>query len=395
MAELIRKPSGELDSCIPNVISILANDSDWRGVIGLDTFAGEPVWLDPPPWLAHDAPAEMRPKILDSDDARLVAWLHRRYSIRISTGVARDCLQVAAESHPFHPVKEYLHHLQWDGTERLPTMAHIYFGADADVPHYQSAAMRWMIAAVKRIMEPGCQCDSLLVLEGIQGLGKSRALRTLASDDWFADEIGDPASKDAADALRGKWIIEIGELRWRKSDEETRKAFISRRVDHYRPAYGRRTIDVPRQCILAASTNESAWQTDPTGARRYWVVLCRRIDASSLARDRDQLWAEAFVRYDRGEASFLTDRETYAQRSALDQRRETDPWDDAVAKYLLTVEEVSIPQILSQAIGLETARQGRSESMRVSRILTACGWAQRGYMRVAGRKSRRYIREAP
>jgi putative DNA primase/helicase len=167
---------------------------------------------------------------------------------------AHDAVDIVAQRNGFHPVRLYLTSLRWDGVKRLHRFAQTYLGSPPDA-HYQAAPLRWFISAVRRVFEPGCQSDSILVLEGNQGLGKSRLLRTLASDPWFADEIGDPSNKDAAEALRGKWLIEIGELRWKRSDEDTRKAFISRRIDHYRPAYGRRAVDIPRQCSLAASTN--------------------------------------------------------------------------------------------------------------------------------------------
>jgi predicted P-loop ATPase len=212
----------------------------------------------------------------------------------------------------------------------------------------------------------------------LQGVGKSRALRTLASDPWFADEIGDPSNKDAAEALRGKWIIEIGELRWKKSDEATMKAFISRRIDHYRPAYGRRAVDIPRQCVLAATTNESNWQTDPTGARRYWCVECHRIDVDAVTRDRDLLWAEAVARYDSGEPSWLQDDELPSHQMALESRREPDPWDAYVLPWLGLRTEVTIEDVLTSCLAIEPQKQTLGDSRRVGRVLRANGWLQAG-----------------
>lgn len=380
--ELLLRTNKDLDACVPNIVSILSHDSAWVGVLAYDEFAGRAFFRLPPPWYADDAPATPHRELEDSDDVRLVSWLHRRYGLRTTKQVAHDALDIVALRNGFHPVREYLRSLEWDGVQRLPTFASTYLGADPNAPHYAHAPLRWFIAAVRRVFEPGCQCDSVLVLEGSQGLGKSRALRTLATDPWFADEIGDPSSKDAADALRGKWLIEIGELRWRKSDEDTRKAFITRRIDHYRPAYARRAVDIPRQCVLAASTNSHDWQTDPTGARRYWVVQCRAIDQAALERDRDQLWAEARTRYECGEPSWLQEDEVPAQKEALEQRREVDPWEDKVLEWLGLRTEVTVRALLTDCIGLETARQTKREANRVGQILRANGWEQTRTQRI-------------
>jgi putative DNA primase/helicase len=216
----------------------------------------------------------------------------------------------------------------------------------------------------------------MLVLEGDQGIRKSSGLRELASSPWFADEIGDPGSKDAADALRGKWIVEIGELRWSKSDEETRKAFISRRVDHYRPAYGRRTIDAARQCVFSATTNSREWQTDPTGARRYWAVACLqgvRIDA--IARDRDLLWGEAMHRYREHEQSWLTDAEAEAHRLALHERREVDPWEAEILVWAEDRPPFPTEEVLEH-LRIDQGHRSAREARRVSAILRRAGYEQ-------------------
>jgi len=378
-AELQRKPSGELLPLISNAVSILTHDDQWRGVLAHDAFASRSVFLKPPPWYAEDAPAAdmEHTTIDDDDDARLVAWLERRYALRVARDTAHTAIELVCQRNAFHPVREYLTKCRdkWDGKIRLPTLAQVYLSAPTEA-HYLTAPLRWFICAVRRIFEPGCQADSILVLEGLQGIGKSKALRILFSDPWFADDIGDPSSKDAAEGLRGKWCIEIGELRWRKSDEDTRKAFISRRVDHYRPAYGRRAVDIPRQNVLAATTNEHDWQTDVTGARRYWAVRCVAIRHEWLARDRDQLWGEAMVRFEAGEQSWLLDEEVPAQVDALAERREVDPWETRIMAWVDQRSKATVPEILTVCLEIEPARQGQGEARRVARVLRANGWEQ-------------------
>jgi len=375
-ANLSRKPNGDLHPIVSNAIAILTNDEQWRGVLAHDAFASRSIFRAPPPWYADDAPALPHTDLEDDDDVRLVSWMERRYSLRISKETAHAALELVCQRHAFHPVRDYLRTCRdlWDGKMRLPTFSRDYLGATDSDAHSAVAPLRWFICAVRRIHEPGCQADSILVFEGDQGLGKSKGLRALFSDPWFADDLGDPANKDSADALRGKWCVEIGELRWRKSDEETRKAFISRRVDHYRPAYARRTIDVPRQCVLAASTNEHDWQTDPTGARRYWAVPCGRIDDAAIARDRNQLWAEAMVRYEAGEPSWLQDDEVPAQVAALNQRREVDPWEPKIMDWMVLRVEVTIEELLTQCLGFPIEKQSNNEARRAGRVLRANGW---------------------
>lgn len=381
-AELQRKPSGELLPLISNAVSILTHDDQWRGVLAHDAFASRSVFLKPPPWYADDAPAaDMVHTIIDDDDdARLVAWLERRYSLRISRETAHTSTELVCQRNAYHPVRAYLARVRdkWDGRPRLATFAQAYLGAPTEA-HYLTAPLRWFVCAVRRIHEPGCQADSILVLEGQQGVGKSKALRIIFSDVWFADDIGDPANpKESAEGLRGKWCIEIGELRWRKADEDTRKAFISRRCDHYRPSYGRRAVDIPRQNVLAATTNEHDWQTDVTGARRYWVVRCSTIDHARLEHDRDQLWAEATVLFEAGEQSWLRDEEVPAQVEAMDSRRELDPWEDRVEAWIESKEKVSISMLLSSCLEIEPGRQSQADARRLGRVLRALGWEQRG-----------------
>lgn len=362
---------------LPNLNLILSYHPAWRGVLGRDLFAGRDCFVRRPPWYAEDAPAEQLAVLTDSDEARVLAWLTRTYGPwKIET--IRQSIDLVCDRYAFHPVRQYLGGLRWDGVERLPVFAGVYLGAEDDA-HSRIAPLRWFISAVRRIYEPGCQCDSMLVLEGNQGIGKSRMLRALAGDEWFSDTIGDIGHKDAADGLRGKWIIEIGELRWAKADEETRKAFLSRRIDHYRPSYGRRTIDVPRTSVFAGTTNMSDWQTDSTGARRYFAVLCRAIDLDAISRDRDQLWAEAVARYQRGEPSWLQPGETADQIVALDRRREVDPWEDQILDWCMrTTSAITIPEILGECLRIDPGDRTLAHSRRVGAVLRAAGWVEGG-----------------
>lgn len=188
-----------------------------------------------------------------------------------------------------------------------------------------------------RVFEPGCKFDSVLILEGSQGLGKSMALRALATfggQDFFLDSVGDIRSKDTLMTMQGKLIVEIAELAsFRKSENEEIKAFITRQVDEYRPPYARTVARRPRFFVLAGSTNETdeGYLTDSTGNRRYWPVLCGGIDAEALRADAPQLWAEAVVRYRAGERTWLTAEEAVLSADEQKQRFMEDAWQERIA----------------------------------------------------------------
>ena len=212
-----------------------------------------------------------------------------------------------------HPVRDYLTALVWDGISRLDSWLITYLDAE-DTPLIRAIGSRWMISAVARIMQPGAKVDHMLILEGPQGGKKSSALKTLAGAEWFTDELAEIGSKDAAQQMRGIWIIEIAELDAISRAEVSRiKAFLTRTTDRYRPPYERYVVEVPRQCVFAGSVNPETYLRDETGNRRFWPVRCGSIDIDALRHDRDQLWAEAVARYRQGAIWWLDEPELIAE----------------------------------------------------------------------------------
>jgi putative DNA primase/helicase len=235
-----------------------------------------------------------------------------------------------------------------------------------------------MISAVKRIVEPGCQADYALVLEGSQGIRKSTALRILAGDDYFSDSLpADLSHKDARDHLRGKWIVELPELaQFKRNEIETVKAFITRRHEQYRPSYGRHEIRFPRQCVFAGSTNDEAYLVDTTGNRRFWVIACGGVDLEALKRDRDQLWAEAAMRYRRGDKSYLTQQQEALAAVEAAERVAHDPWTADVARTVvesLKGSDVSPGEVMHFMALPSTERHARNAG-RVGSVLVTLGW---------------------
>jgi predicted P-loop ATPase len=197
-------------------------------------------------------------------------WLHQQ-GIFVSVETTGQAIEAVAPDRSFHPVRKYLRDLQWDGKARLQSWLADFLGVDPS-PYAAAVGSRWMISAVARVFVPGCKADCCLILEGEQGIRKSTALRVLAQP-WFTDEIADLGSKDAALQTRGVWVIEIAELdSLARSDVGRIKAFMSRGSDRFRPPYGKRPIDSPRQCVFAGSVNHGTYLRDETLLRRKAVV---------------------------------------------------------------------------------------------------------------------------
>ncbi|PHK93858.1 P-loop ATPase [Pseudoroseomonas rhizosphaerae] len=380
-----------------NVLTALTNDVAFVGTLVFDEFAQEIVVTRALPW---DAAETTLPRPWgEADDVRCAEWLQRR-EVNVPPAVVGRSVVAAARNTRIHPVRDYLAALAWDGTPRLDAWAVTYLGA-ADTRLNRAMASLWMISAVARIMQPGCKADHMLILEGPQGIRKSTALKILASEPWFTDELAEIGSKDAAQQMRGVWIIEMAELDAIGRAEVSRiKAFLTRTTDRYRPPYERYVVTVPRQCVFAGSVNPDTYLRDETGNRRFWPLRCGEIDLEALRRDRNQLWAEAVARFRTGAAWWIEDRELVAAATAEQEARyEADAWDARIERWLACekrsvnmgsgsyedwqdqyvprrtpLTDVSIGEVLEQALGIEPAKWNRAEQMRVSSFLKSRKW---------------------
>lgn len=361
---------------------VLRYHPQWQGRVAFNTHSQEVVTRSPP-WHASNMPADYADEWTpwrDSDTARLSSWLKRELQLDLDVGACERALVVAADANPIHPVRDWFKSIKWDRLMRLHEAPTTYFGAEAS-PYHAHVFRWWMIAAVARTFQPGCKMDNVLILEGVQGLKKSSALRALAGSQWFIDTPIDLNNKDAFLSLNGRLIVELAELEsLRRADASRAKAFFTSPSDTYRPPYGRRVVTVPRQSVFAGTVNSSTYLTDPTGERRYWPIACTAIDLDAIKRDREQLWAEAVHWFREGE-KWHPETEEERRMCGLEQgaRSEVDEWETVVATYSERHRTwtPTIGEVLSDVLGIERGRWTRSDQMRVSNVLQRLGFSRK------------------
>jgi predicted P-loop ATPase len=375
---------------LANVLIALREAPEWKGILAFDEFALRPMLRGRAPWM-DTAPSEPVEWTSEHDTA-CTEWMQRN-GLFVGVDVVATAVEKVAREHGYHPIRDYLNGLKWDGKPRIDTWLTDHFGVK-DTPYSRAIGAKWLISAVARVFKPGCKADHVLVLEGDQGVGKSSALAALATP-WFVDQVDNFEDKDAILQIHKGWIIELAELDALNRSELSRiKNFLSRSSDNYRPPYGKRCVDEPRQCVFAGTVNHSGYLKDETGNRRFWPVRCEtpRVDVGRLAAERDQLWSEAVVRFRQGEMWHLDEATLVAQ--AVDeqaQRVDEDPWSNAVLSYCEGLSEVSVGEILEHALEKPIPTWSQSDKNRVARVLIADGW-QRVRVREKGKLVWRYRR---
>ena len=380
-----------------NVIIALTSDIAFAGVLAFDDFAQAIVVRQPLPWDGATGPFPRAWE--DADEVRTAEWLQLR-GVNVAPMVVGRAIGAVARDHRIHPVRDWLDHLRWDGTPRIETWTSAYLGAEPTAFHHTVGAL-WLISAIARIFRPGVKADHMLILEGPQGARKSTALKVLAGEEWFTDELPELGSKDAAIHMQGIWIVEIAELDAIGRAEVSRiKAFLTRTTDRFRPPYGRYTVEVPRQCVFAGTVNPDTYLRDETGNRRFWPLRCGTIDIAALARDRDQLWAEAVHRFREGAIWWIDDADLLAEaRTEQESRYQGDAWDARIDRWLThdtrsvnrghagyedwqeeeiervdPIRDVSVGEILEGALGIEPAKWTKIDQMRVGAWLKSRHW---------------------
>lgn len=328
--------SGTPKGTIANVVLVLQHDADLRDALGFNEFEQRETAVRALPW---DKKGLKYPRpLVDSDDAQLRLYLEKAYAI-VHRGSIADAMTVVLRANSYHPIKQYLDPLVWDGVERLDDLFIMTLGApDTDLT--RAITRKAFAAAVGRIYRPGLKFDHVTTIIGEQGIGKSSVLELMGGD-WFSDSLTDVEGNKALEALQGAWVIELGEMAGlRKAEVEKVKAFVSKREDRFRVAYGKRLEYFPRCCVFFATSNEDDPLRDATGNRRFWIVNTKGgepfvpfkeyLDAETVA----QIWAEAKVRYEAGEPLYLSAGLERQARAIQDDHLEKDDRLGLVGEYL-------------------------------------------------------------
>lgn len=331
--ELELNKNGTIRATIDNIWLILENDLNLKGKFALNELAGRGEILGELPWSKF----EKRRPWQDSDNSGLYWYFEKVYKLT-GNGKIDSALALHSEKHKFNSIKNYLAQLKWDGVPRLDSLFIDYLGA-ADRPYTRAVTRKAFTAAVARAMDPGCKYDTMLILSGPQGIGKSTLLAKM-SKGWFNDGIRTFEGKEASELLQGVWIVEVGELdAFRRTDVARIKQFLSLRSDRFRAAYGRHVKDIPRCCVFFGTTNTTEFLRDRTGNRRFWPVDVGITDRKKsiwkdLDVELDQLWAEAVVRWRVGESLYLIGDAEEEAKAVQESHREMSAKEGLIMDFL-------------------------------------------------------------
>lgn len=317
---------------------IILKYGPFKDVLAYDAFGNTEVIRKPLPWRERERPQQEYEPWLGADDKRMQHYFGKQYDFRSSTTIQNAFTEVV-HANTFHPIKEYLESFIWDGIDRLDSLFITYLGAD-DTHYVRSVTRKMFVAAVKRIYEPGCKFDEMLVLIGPQGSHKSTLLEKMGAK-WFSASLRTFDNKEAGEHLQRSWLFEIGELAaMKKAEMEEVKAFLSKTVDIYRVAYDRAVTEFPRKCVFFGTTNNHNFLQDPTGNRRFWPVDVNP-DKRELSHFEHltnalvgQIWAEALELYKGGE-SLQLDKEAAEEAERLQGlHTEEDPRHGLIEDWL-------------------------------------------------------------
>ncbi|CAM4505581.1 virulence-associated E family protein [Myxococcus xanthus] len=378
----------QIRNCEANVAIVLSKSPEWRGVFRFNEVTKKLEVEGGPLGPSVD---------IETLDVLVANWIqlskYGRLGLMPKAHVVAQQILAVAKRNSYDPVADYLGGLVWDGTPRLDGMLATYFGAQGDARYLQAVGAKFAISAVARALRPGCKVDTVMILEGPQGLRKSTAFSILGGR-HFSDAPIDVTSRDSAMLASQFWFIELAELStFRKSEDQALKAFITRTEDTYRPPYGRSNVQAPRRCVFVGTTNDDDYLRDPTGQRRFWPVKCSRIDTDALKRDRDQIWAEAVVRFHQGEDWWLSNEEAAGaeQQAALRMENVGDSRKEVILRWILEMppekrpSDVTLLHVGIEAFALHPAQVDHRISREIGAALKSLGFT-RGQRRMGDGK---------
>ena len=398
--------NGKMKKCFQNLVMHLQfPPAGLVDVFGHNEFTGRYEFTDPAPWHHGRMPSFLG--VGDNDLKLLKGHLAIKHGYEADITNIEEAVTVVAHANKFHPVRDYLGGLVWDGVPRLDMWLTDHLGVE-DSAYTRAVARKTLCAAVMRVYHPGCKFDHVLVFEGLQGIGKSTVCKILGGA-WAADFTLDPHNKDSIQLMQGRWIIEMAEMETsRKADLQALKAFVSRPKDEARLAYGRAVGEFPRQSIFIGSINPGADGTylQDDENRRWWPVMCNplggQVDFKALKAARDQLFAEAVVRCRTGKGEPLymeTQALKDAARDVVGERHSEHSWTERISQWLHELEknpETRREFLTSRDVYVD-AMQGmdkqfdRKAQLNIANVLYSLGWRQ-GHKRIDGRFMRGFVR---
>ena len=329
---LDRNTNGDYKKTLKNIMLLLQNHPELAGCAKRDLFSTRICAVDGLPWPRKDGSAVWT----DSDTTELRLFMERWF--KPAKQDVGDALKAVADLQAFHPVRDYLSALKWDGAPRLDTLFIKYLGVE-DTEYTRAVTRKSIVACVARVMTPGCKADYMPVFVGGQGRMKSSILHQLGGA-WFSDSLTTFMGKEGMESLLGKWIVEIPEMHaFDRAEMNAIKGFITKQSDFFRAAYAEYARENPRQCVFFGTTNNAECLRDATGGRRFWILTIDKRERTKnvfidLPLERDQIWAEAVVRFGAGEKLFLPEHLEERARTHQEEHREAHPWEDTIIDFL-------------------------------------------------------------
>lgn len=397
-----RRADGSHKPGLKHAVNYMELDGELDGLFKFNLFTEEIEFTRPPTWYPKDKTVV---PWTDNDAVSLKFHLATRNKFEANTTIISEAAYIAALETPYHPLRDYLNDVKWDGVKRIETWLHDYAGVP-DNEYTKIIGEKTLLAAVARIFEPGCKFDNILVIEGAQGAGKSRLVAALGMD-WYGDLLLDPHNKDTVAAMRNKWIIEVSEMEFvKKAEINAMKAFLSRNVDRHRLSHRRNAEDYPRQCIFIGTINPDqggGYLRDNTGNRRFWPVTVPegyKVKVDKMERDIDQIWAETMHLYKSGAACLHIEDADLAEiaEAEANKRRPKDLWFDTIKNWLdIRFENgeqrnhVKSMEIYTDCLNGIPRNITRAEQTRITQVMKELKW-RKGSYRVGNKTIAGYIR---
>lgn len=379
-SEVLRAKDSRIVENIPNALLVLAKDPRWSGVLAWNEFERKVFVRRELPWLDAGEFLDVPRPLSNHDLTHVQMWLQNEKfgggMWTLGADAVFAAVNILAQQYKYHPVKEIFAALpEWDGVPRADTWLVDIFGV-ADTPYARMVGKMFLLGMLRRILTPGCKMDYMLILEGLQGMGKSTACELLCYNVGYG--VAQFKSLDSVDTsifIRNKWVVEFGEMHaLRKAEVNELKLWLVKAVEDYRPKYGRANEHEPRQTVFIGTSNASEYLNDPTGGRRFWPVHCSKIDLEMLVNLRDQLWAEIVVCEKAGEAHY-PDPAVELEHFAPEQkaRMVEDPWEPLLFPAIERMNRVTQTYICSK-VGILPGKLDRFTDDRIKAIFNKHQW---------------------